>query len=202
MVALTKRMNVNTDTPSITLDSDPQYRRQTERLLELEARERALEQRREALAIGLGQREAAADVLTRRAERLLADDVVPLAADVEIARMRADLAAVSDELNVTRKAIELHKETVRRERARASAAVCARLSPRHQAIVARIAAALTELSAALVEERELRDELNRGGVIFSGRLRPMPLPSVGTLDDPNSAASRWLSDARSHGLVD
>ena len=38
-------------------------------------------------------------------------------------------------------------------------------------------------------------------MIFSATLRPMNLVAAGTLKDKNSAVSRWLADAREHGLI-
>jgi hypothetical protein len=57
------------------------------------------------------------------------------------------------------------------------------------------------LSAALVEEEKLRNELRDADVSFASQLRPMPLAQC-RLDDPESAASKWLKNARDHGLID
>lgn len=186
---------------AISLRADESYRRAADKLQELTARRDALDHRRGELVAGLS-RTVDADHLTARAERLLLDDAAPRAADVDRDRLRQSLADTEDELAVVRRAAELQARVVEQEHARVSRAICARLRPRHRRIVARLEAAVRELSAANDEEEALRDELRDAGVIFSATLRPMNLAAAGTLKDKNSAVSRWLADAREHGLLD
>jgi hypothetical protein len=198
MALLTKS---TTSEGQVRLEDDKAYAAAAGKFADLEARSTSLEQRRSELSVGISRGAARRDVLTARAERLLQDDVVPLSSDAEMIAMRRDLGAVEDELAVTRRAVELQRPIVDRERQRVSRAICERLRPRHREIVGAVAAALKDLSAALADERALREELISADVTFVPYLRPMPLESVGTLDDENSRASVWMKDAREHGLI-
>jgi hypothetical protein len=181
----------------LDLTSDASYARVTDKLAELQARASDLERRRSEVVEGCFQGQV---VLTARAQSLLDDDVIPLGADAEEARRRNDLAVVADELAVVRRAVDLQRTLVDRERQRASREVCERLRPRHREIVADIAAALRQLSTALEEERQLRERLIEADIDFLSTLRPMPF-IAGTLNDPNSHASVWMRDARDAGLI-
>jgi hypothetical protein len=185
----------------IQLENDKPYAAAAAKLAELEARVATLDQRRAELSVGIGRTQAARDVLTARAERLLQDAVVPLSNDAKMTAMRRDLGAVEDELGVVRRAVQLQRPIVEHERQRVSREICDRLRPRHRQIIGAIAAALEQLSTALQAEEALRSELIEAGVEFSTLLRPMPFAAAGRVDDPNSNASVWLADARAHGLV-
>jgi hypothetical protein len=186
----------------ISLREDAEYARAEDRVLALRARKSELERRRSELFEGLHREEQRRDVLTKRAEALIADDVVPLPSEVERAAMRRDLDAVEDEIAVVGRAIELQAASVNRERLRVSAVLCDRLRPRHLAIVKRLAAALGELSATLREEQALREAVADAGVITNGSdLRPMPFAFAGRLDESESAASMWMREAIEHGLL-
>jgi hypothetical protein len=190
-----KTMSTTPDTISLLADAD--YRRQAEKLGDLRARHEALDRRRGELLVGLN-RVVEHDRLTERAQALLTDDVTPRPDD---AALRRALGDVEDEIRVLTRAVELQQRVVDSERARVSAAICARLRPQHRAIVRRIAAAVTELSEALTAEQDLRLALRDAEVVFAAELRPMPLPAAGVLTDPNSALSRWMADAREHRLA-
>ena len=113
---------------------------------------------------------------------------------------RRGLDAIADELAVVRRAIDLQRTIVQRERDRVSHVVCERLRPHHREIVGAVAPALRQLSTALQDERELRENLITADVDFTTTLRPMPF-IAGTLDDPNSHVSVWMRDARAAGLL-
>jgi hypothetical protein len=134
---------------------------------------------------------------------------VSLETDADYRTARATLAALQaprstppSEPTPVRDPVREQQALVEQARLRASEAICARLRPRHRAIVARIAAALEALSAALTDEQALRDELRDADVAFVTFLRPMPFHAAGVLTDPNSNASLWLREAREHGLID
>jgi hypothetical protein len=134
---------------------------------------------------------------------------VSLEADADYRAARATLAALQAPRSTPPSEPTPAPDPVRKQqvivdlaRLRASEAICARLRPRHRAIVARIAAALEALSAALTDEQALRDELRDADVAFVTFLRPMPFPAAGVLTDPNSHAAIWLREAREHGLID
>jgi hypothetical protein len=189
---------------SIRLEDDEAYARAGAKLQELHGRRAGLEQRRTDLVTGLN-RGADRDMLTRRAERLLVDDVVPLPSEVERGAMRRDLDTVNDELTVVRRAIELQQGVLEVEKRRVSATICERLRPQHRAIVRRIAGNLTELVDALAAEKTFREQLNDAGVSYGNDLRPMPMPGLGLFNDPrdpDSTAARWIAEAREFGLLD
>lgn len=184
----------------VSLMDDDDYRRAGERLQELHQQRDDLERRRQQALSGLHEAGPSVE-LAARAERLLADGVLPLPTDAEIARLRGDLVTLTDQLAVVRQAIELQRGVVQRERVRVSAAICQRLRPQHRAIVLRIATALEDLGAALEAERTFREALNDADVIYGHELRPMPIPALGLLSEPHSALSRWLAEAREAGLL-
>lgn len=200
MTVLTRKRNAD----PIRLEDDPGYARAAGKLADLKARAGLLERRRGQLVEGLN-REVTYDLLTKRAEALLTDDVVPLPIEVERAALRRDLGAIEDELGVVRRAVELQQSVVEEEHRRGSQVICDRLRPEHRAIIQRIAAALTELVAGLAAERDFRERLNDAGVLYGHDLRPMPLPGLGLFNDPNdpdSAAARWIREAREYGFTD
>jgi uncharacterized coiled-coil DUF342 family protein len=186
-------------TSRLTLRDDPAYAAAEDKLRELQARAAELERQRSALFSGLSG-DAERDELTARANRLLQDAAVPRSSDAERARLRVDLEAVTDELTVTRRAVELQQATVAEARRRVSRMICQRLRPRHRAIVSRIAGALQTLTDALAEERDFREALDAADVDFTTELRPMRL-AAGDLTNPESLASLWLRDAQEHGLL-
>jgi hypothetical protein len=180
----------------LDVKADALYARAADKLAELQARAADLERRRSQSVEGNSRSQAA---LTARAESFLQDDVIPVSRDSEEASRRG-LDAIADELAVVRRALDLQRDLVERERARVSRAVCERLRPRHREIVGAIAGALRQLSAALEDERDLRDRLITNDIDFAATLRPMPFIS-GTLADPDSHASVWVRDARDAGLL-
>jgi hypothetical protein len=196
---------MTTQTAEISLTADEGYARAAARLEELRAQARVLEAGRTELSEGLGREVSRRDLLTHRAERLLNDDVVPMALDVERDAMRRSLGGVEDELGVVRRAIELQQAAVERERRRVSALICDRVRPQYRANVQAIARALTDLVDALTAEQTFRQQLIDADVLFASDLRPMPLPALGLFNDPNapdSAAALWLREARQYGLLD
>ena len=77
MALLTKKQD-DPNLVAIRLDADPEYARQDQKLRDLRAHAAALEARRSALSEGLG-RDVDRNLLTRRAETLITDAVVPMA---------------------------------------------------------------------------------------------------------------------------
>jgi hypothetical protein len=184
------------------LSADPGYAVAWAKLQELTARAGELERRRQALSVGLNTPSRVAD-MNARAEMLLRDDAIPRSSEAETARLRHDLAAVADELAVTRQAITLQATVVDREAQRVSAATCERLRPTHREIVQRIAARLQALGQELEREHQLRAALDAAGVVsHSSWLRPMPLNGVGLPSDEHSRLNAWLREAREFKLID
>lgn len=137
-------------------------------------------------------------VLDERAERLLAG------ADPDLTgteKLRGDLAATRDRLQVTKHAREFIRRRLGEEAARASAEIVERVKPEHRAIVARMAKALIELGKIAIEEREFRDVLQLGDVM-AGSLRAMPIPALGDPRNRESRAAAWLREAIEHGLIE
>lgn len=192
----TESRDVATAPPAVSLMDDETYRAAAEKYEEIKGRLASLDARRQELQSGLA-RMAEADMLDDRARTLLDDDVVPRA--VDDTKLRRDLEAVTDEIRVVRRAVELQRETVAREGDRVSREICARLAPAHRALVQQIGKHLTGLVDALRAEHEFREALIVGGVSFASTLRAMPLPHVWRPDEEGDAA-RWLKDAREHGL--
>src|SRR5262249_33231319 len=161
------------------LEDDPAYAAAAGRLAELEARVVERDHRRLELSAAISEGRAG---MNARA-------------------LRRELAEVEDQLAAARGDLAQQRPIVAREKARASKEICERLRPPHREIIKAIAEALKPLSDALIEEREFREALIAAGVEFSGYLRPMPLGSVGCLDDEYSRASAWVAEAREFGLL-
>jgi chromosome segregation ATPase len=70
-------------------------------------------------------------------------------------RLMDDLTEVEDELRVIGLSIDRQKEELAAARRRQARAVAAELAPEHDAVVARIVAALEDLASAQAAEREL-----------------------------------------------
>jgi len=184
---------MTTDRTVDTVYDHPEYR-------ELESRIAALEAQRAAAEAEFKQLEAAAEEARRqpsprsqRAAALLAGQSHsgPPAQALSDARVRAaDLA----------EAVALGRNTLDGLQARLSAAIAPTRRREHAAAVARIVEAVVTLGRAIAAEQALRDGLDAGGVRYSAFIRPMGVPLVGTLDDPNSILRRYLEEAREHGF--
>lgn len=100
------------------------------------------------------------------------------------------------ELSIIHRAIDLQKQAVGQEHARASAEACVRVRPLHYVKVRRIAAAMRELEAAMVDEQTLFSYMysNEGGFNLAG-LRDMSLR--GALGEYGFIAA-WLGDAEAY----
>src|SRR4051812_18786645 len=83
------------DPATLQPETDAEYARHAQKLTDLKARARALEQRRSAINEGMNRADDR-DVLTARAERLLADDVIGRPSAAEREMMRRDLGTVED----------------------------------------------------------------------------------------------------------
>ena len=185
---------MTTDKAVDTVYEHPEYRR-------LEGRIAALELQRAAAEAELGQLEASAAEEVRhqssprshRAAALLAGDGTnsPSPQALADARVRAaDLAA----------AVALGRRELDALQARLSATIAPTHRREHAAAVARIVEAVITLGRAIAIEQAFRDGLDAGGVRYSAFIRPMAVPLVGTLDDPNSVLRMYLEEAREHGF--
>lgn len=130
--------------------------------------------------------------LDRAAEAMIAGEEVDLA---ELDRRRDEINDLRSRPRVVRRAVELAKTKYDSEVSRASREICSHLKPHQRAIVKDLARALIALGEAAVIERDLRDELMTGGVIFSSELRPMPVGGLGDPRDRYSRISMWLNEA-------
>jgi hypothetical protein len=76
-------------------------------------------------------------------------------------RLMDDLAEVEDELRVIGLSIDRQKDELSTARRRHARAVAAELAPQHDAVTARIAAALEDLLAAQADARALDDQVRQ-----------------------------------------
>jgi len=132
---------------------------------------------------------------TEKARALLAGK--SLARETEPAL--TELGRLQERRRLLGEAIKLQRQSMQDLGYRFAERVCTDLRPDYIKIVARVAAAVAELGAALDEEREFRMALQEAGVEYSSYLRPMPFLGVGGLDDPanpQTNAVLYLAEVR------
>jgi hypothetical protein len=133
------------------------------------------------------------------ADKLLTGDDSVL--DRRVVDHRLELAGIDHERQVLRRAIEMQRQVLERERFRVGREVCEALRPAHREIVQKLADALIALGRVAAEEIDFRNALDEKGVPFAGFLRPMPINRLGNPRDGNSMLARWLLEAVEFDLI-
>lgn len=95
----------------------------------------------------------------------------------------------------------MQQNAVNSLRAEISALIARDMLPQHQANVRAIVDVLLQLNAALEAEADLRESLKENDVLYSGPIRPMPMPGVGTLRDNQGRMFRYLLECYEYGFV-
>lgn len=137
--------------------------------------------------------------LNEDAERLLVGAEV---APSEVETLTTKRTAMVRRRSVLTLAVKLAKKQVDVETTTASRIVSKNLQPEHRALVSGVAKALIGLGRALEDEQKFRENLNDSGVMFSGYLRPMPVPGLGMVTDSNGRLAAWFKDAIEHDLIE
>jgi hypothetical protein len=118
----------------------------------------------------------------------------PFAFDVPTVARRA---ALVEERDATRLALEQQARIVAAEEARAGAELAHKLLEPYKAAVAQLAAAYIQLARAVAAEKRLRQQAIDGGALFGGVLLAHPIPHSGDFDlnDSTSALCGWIREA-------
>jgi hypothetical protein len=188
-------------TGEISLRDDPTYAAAADRLFDLEARERELRQRHEAILHGLAEVSPRRD-LDRRAEALLTSGDVVESVEERRVRLTEQHQDILDELRVVARAVEMQRRVVDGERGRVGAEIRRRVRPRHRELTRRIYGAIVALSELLDEEEAFRQSLTDADVPL-GDIRPVPFAAARLGPGHEySTAWLWVKDAREAGLLD
>lgn len=136
------------------------------------------------------------------AERLLANRPDEPAPPPE-PPLREELARVTRDAEVARRAIALQQGAIERLRAELSPQIARQYVPEHRRLVADIGRHLAGLAAALRAEVRLHEDLDAQGVSNLGTLPPAAIPVLTEqLLDRTGILSAWFSDMVSRGLLD
>lgn len=167
------------------LSDFPDYVAELRTLNSLESQAAKLEAEIERVCAGRSMAKAR---LEARARALLAGETV--AED-------PDPAELQDRLDVVKEAIRQQVDKVATKTRESSRTICQRQFPEHKAIVHRIDKAFAELHAAIVAERQFREELELNGVLVVPPIVPMQSPL-----DLDHYLEHWHSDRKHAGYLD
>jgi hypothetical protein len=187
------------------IEPDAGYRRASEKLDTVTAELSRAECRREELLSELsemsGQR--ADDTLTAAALAVLGDRPEAERPELRAARLRDEARELDERRHILRRAVELQRFEVERERARWSRLIVEKTRPAYVASVRGVAEKLRALSDALVSERALRESLIDNDVsLGAGGFRVMTNLDQLRLDgDGYGLSERWMRDAKADGLL-
>jgi hypothetical protein len=112
------------------------------------------------------------------------------------------LGAARHSRDVARRAVEIARADVDRERTAASIVISKELKPAHAANVRELAHALIALGKAAETEASLRERLMDADVMFLSNIRPMAITALGSPRDRNSLFASWLMEAIEHGFIE
>lgn len=179
----------------------PRYAEEAAKLTATVGREADLDARRSELVVGISARTDRKQELDDRATALLEGAEVDEADERRRQRLRGDLESIYDELKVTRRALEIQRDIVASESARASTEMQKELRPRFTDICRRIHAGLQQISGALVEAEQLRRAVEDAGYQSqAGDQLPDRLQTL-RLDLDNTRASGFVREAEKAGLL-
>lgn len=168
------------------------YRAAAEKLTKLQHEIQHLESEQGRLSAALQSNSQVTSSLEREAFQLLNDQRDNAATEAE---SRELLKRISHEIAVRKKAIELQRRELDRERSLASRQVVKARLPEYLGIVKRLAAALAELKSALAAEQEFREQLQQDDVSFLSEIRPMGfMPNHVTAE----AIDEWKKEANEY----
>jgi hypothetical protein len=193
---LTKHPKTETrGTPPISLEADEKLARVVAAIRTTETELHALRGQRDALVAPrptVRQDDQAAATLAR-AEALVAGAAHPsVRVDDTLQKLTGKIAAKEADLADLR-------QLEQRERARVSAAICAKAAPSQQASMDQLASGLLEYNAGAEAERALRERLIDAGVQYT--LRPIVVHALGVLRDEWSGISLLFRELQEYGLL-
>jgi len=173
------------------VDDDGAYRVQREKWVTLQLRRdelaKALDSLRTEKALAGGRRE-----LDVAAAALLRDES---AATIDDDETQQTIEAMTRELKIVRRALELHKVTLDAAREKTALEIRTSVVGQHRALGRRIAAAMTELRGALLAENDFRTELDVAGVGIGEPMVSLAFPIIGQPYDVEGhywSIARWL----------
>ena len=114
--------------------------------------------------------------------------------------IRGQLDEMRHRLTVVDRAVVLQRKIMETERSRASRVVCDARHGEYTTLISNLAKAVRSLKAAIVAERNFREELIAGDVSFTAYLYPMGLPSRFDGSDGDSCDA-WLTEAAAHYAI-
>jgi hypothetical protein len=115
-----------------------------------------------------------------------------------IAAMKLD---VEDKIEAAAPAFTAAQLKYRKDCVRETSRVARNLQPRQRALVLKMHDALSLLSAAIIQERLLHDELAKTAPLPSSQLLPRCEPPIGSFSDWSSPASGWAKQMRAWGVL-
>lgn len=180
------------------IDDTPEVAPELAKLNALKLQATDLERQRDALNRKMSAaRSAAVDPLDTAAEALLKHGKIA-AADIDALRRKA--GQLTDEIRITKRAIELQEQRYKAAVAAASQRICREKAGDYRALVRDMAQRLIALVAAAQAECEFRERMLDGQVMISGLGGAMPLPRLGRFNDRYSMAFMWLVDGLERGF--
>lgn len=195
-------MSTKPRTINMTLDRDPRYTAAQQRLTEMKTEiatlERARSDAEQRLISLVSTRQAS---ITREAAAMVSGGLDDDAGNPRRQELSKSLDEVTHRLAVVRTAAEMQRKVIGDLRADISREIALDVLPQHVANVRAVFSAVLQLNTAMEAEADLRQTLEDNDVLYSAILRPMPVPSFGTLRDGQSRPARYMLECHEFGFV-
>ena len=184
----------------ISLNNHPGYKAAHGKLEQLQRDRNEADTR---LREKLSQRRQArmSDAQTKRrvqAEAMLRGESVATVNEIEI---DDSISRSKEHIRILDAAIHIQQGELMKQRAKASAAICAELRPEYEKIVSDLVAAVKKLESVQLAEEEFRDTMIRADLQFTSLLPVAAIPNGLIQHDKQGNLQRWMLDIQQHYKV-
>lgn len=182
------------------LEDDARYLQARNRLTQLQTALTSLESERDGLQGRLNQlaHEPQKSKMDEAADSLIANGEISVGS---LDLLRQSMTQLTDKIAIHRVAIDRQRKHIAELVSEISKTIAQEMLPEHKANVRKIVKCLLALDAALIREHELRDQLFVDGVQYSGVIRVMPIPRLGTTRDRHSMMTAYLLECLQHEFI-